>query len=478
MLSDNLLCERFVGYINSRIELGNLEIDRLSNEPDMQKLALMYRDNAQKNLQFFQEECKGNILNAFNALSNEGFLELITTAATHAYLPIYKNSPLAVNAQIETGLIQHIRLFDRSPEGFWLPECGYYPTLEELLKRNNVKWTSLAAHSLLLSEDKPQRGNYAPVKCPNGLWCFARDNNLTSLVWSATDGYPADPCYREFYRDIGYDLDINYVRPFIHEPDVRVFTGFKYWAVTGKTAQKVPYSPEVAAEKTKEHAEDFLKNVRNRTLSLEASLDCDPVYTLSFDAELFGHWWFEGVMWLEHVITSTAKQKDIELITPSVYIAEGNPVQTMTPAFSSWGEGGCSQVWVDTASNSTFVKHTIKSIERMSEIAVKFPNQKSLKQRFLNQAARETLLLMSSDWPFIMHNHTSEEYAKKRLTGHIQNLNLVYDNMTKNAVNTEWLVKAEKRNNIFPQIDYNMFNPEHLKKDSPVFTTDFTSEQK
>jgi 1,4-alpha-glucan branching enzyme len=94
----------------------------------------------------------------------------------------------------------------------------------------------------------------------------------------------------------------------------------------------------------------------------------------------------------------------------------------------------------------------------MEELAKRFPGQSSLKQRFLNQAAREVLLAMASDWPFIIHNGTSVGYAEKRLRDHLCNFNVVYENMCKNAVNTEWLIKAEKRDIVFPDIDYNLFN--------------------
>ena len=148
-------------------------------------------------------------------------------------------------------------------------------------------------------------------------------------------------------------------------------------------------------------------------------------------------------------------------------------MQTLRPALSSWGVGGYSSVWVDGSTNAKYYRHIFKAIERMTELAERFPAQKSLKQRFLNQAARETLLLMASDWPFIIHNQTNAEYAVKRLEGHIQNLNLVYDNMCKNAVNTEWLVKAEKRDNLFKNLDYNIMNGSHLEEPSPIYTAEF-----
>ena len=474
MLDDPLLRERFLNYMNEHLELGQKEMERLSNDPHKLRLANMYLEGLSKNLAFYSGKCSNDILSAFNQLSSEGYLELITTTATHAFLPAYKDYPIAVNAQVETGMIEHLRTFERMSEGFWLPECGYYPGLEDILARHNIKWISLSSQAFFLSQDEPKTGCYAPVKCPNGLYCFARDYNLTSLIWSSTEGYPCDADYREFYRDIGYDLPLDYIRPYIHEPDVRVFTGFKYWAITGKTSDKVVYDPDKAAMKVDAHSSNFLYHIKSVGDLVGPSLPNDPIYTLSFDAELFGHWWFEGVKFLEAVIRKVALDDSMVLTTPGQCIKLGEEVQTLRPAYSTWGDGGYSQVWVDSSSNAWAYRHAFKSLERMTELAERFPDQKSLKQRSLSQAARETLLLMASDWPFIIHNHSSEEYARKRLTGHIQNLNLVYENMCRNAVNTEWLVKAERRDNLFPWLDYNVFNSRHLAEPSLIFTTDYS----
>ncbi len=476
MLSDELLNERFMTYLDTHIELGDKEVERLKDDDAKRALASHYRDELVANKTFYVDECQGMILNAFNQLSNAGLLELTTTAATHAYLPAYKDYPLAVNAQIETGVLEHNRFFDRMSDGFWLPECGYYPGLENLLKRHNISWVTLSGQAIALSPDKPQRGAYSPIKCPNGLYCFVRDENLSSLVWSSSEGYPTDSNYRDFYRDIGFDLPMDYIHHYVHEPDVRSFTGFKYYAVTGKTADKKVYDLKTADEIVQMNAKNFLYNVRKRTMNLQDVLDMDPVYTVSFDAELFGHWWYEGVKWLDAVVRFAAEDDEMDLICPADFIKEGTEVQTLRPATSSWGELGYNSVWVDSSTNAWLYRHTFKAIERMTELAERFPDQKSLKQRFLNQAARETLLLMASDWPFIIHNRTSAEYALKRIKGHIENLNLVYDNMCKNAVNTEWLVKAEKRNNLFKHLDYNIMNSAHMDEPSPIFTTDFTQE--
>lgn len=466
MLTDKVLQERFLEYLKLHIELGEKEYDRLRDGGDPKNLQTLelYRANLAQNLDDFENLYKRNILEGFKQLSELGYLELITTSATHAYLPAYQSLPVGVNAQIETGVMSHAYNFASQPAGFWLPECGYYPGLEKYLKKASINWMHLSAQSLLLANPMVRRGNFAPIRCPNGVYGFARDYALTSLVWSNINGYPCDPDYREFYRDIGYDLPMDYIGPYIHEPEIRVFTGFKYYAITGRTDRKRLYDPARAQRKALLHARNFVFNVRQKGLRLEHIIDTDPVYTVSFDCELFGHWWYEGVAWLENVIRECSMSDDVTLVTPSWYMENSGVVpETMEPAFSSWGEGGFSNVWVDNGSNAWLYRHTYQALKNMEELSVRFPNQTSLKQRFLNQAARETLLLMASDWPYMIHNKAAASFAEQTLTDHIKNVNLVYNYMCKNAVNTEWLVKAEKRNNIFKYIDYNIFNPGHLE---------------
>lgn len=458
MLSDPILQGRFTDYLHLHQELGEKEIERCkSNEGECLNLAVTYLNQINQNLQEYFELYQCNILSGFRDLEETGHIDLITTAATHAYLPLYKEYPSAINAQIELAVQSHINHFKKRPKGFWLPECGYFPGLEEYLQKEELAYCQLSAQALVLSEEKVKRGNYAPVSCPNGVFGFARDFHLTNLVWSNFEGYPTDPDYREFYRDIGYDLPMEYIKPYIHSPEVRVFTGFKYYAITGKGNDKRYYNPQAAIRKVEEHADNFLYSVRRKGKDIGPLLDRDPFYTLAFDAELFGHWWFEGIDWLESVLRKAARTEDITFETQLDYLARYPESQVMQPSASSWGEGGYANVWADGA-NVWIYRHIHKAIERMEELSVRFPDQNSLKQRFLNQAAREILLAMASDWPFIIHSGTSVSYAERRLREHLGNFNLVYENMCKNAVNTEWLVKSEKRNLVFPDIDYNMFN--------------------
>ncbi|MGM0432617.1 MAG: glycoside hydrolase family 57 protein [Spirochaetota bacterium] len=458
MLADKLLQNRYKDHLQRLIELGQKELERTKDIPREHELAAFYLQRYQQNYDDFTNVYRDNLLQGFRSLEESGHVVILTTAATHAFLPLYKETPEAVQAQVELALMSHVAHFRKKPRGFWLPECGYYPGLEKVLKYNNIDYFYGATHSINLAKEKAERGVFAPAACPNGVHVFARDFGLSQLVWSADHGYPVDGSYRDFYRDIGYDLDIEYVRPYIHEPDVRVFTGYKYWAITDiQTDNKQYYDREKALERVQEHAGNFIYNIKKKAERLEGVLDREPHFSLPFDAELFGHWWFEGIEWLEAVLRGISEDPDIELMQEEEYLDKHPKNQEIHPSLSSWGSEGYASVFLD-GSNDWIYRHVHRAIDRMIELVKRFPDQTSLKERFLQHAVREVLLAMASDWPFIISNGTSVVYAERRMKEHIYNFNLVYENMCRNSVDTEWLTRTEKRTNIFPDIDYRVFS--------------------
>ena len=465
MLSDELLQDRYIRHLELLIELGEKEIIRTQNSPEFHPLAKMYKEFFEKNLKEFTELYHKNILWGFKNLEKEGYLEIITTSATHAFLPLYQAYPEALEAQIQTAVLDHSRKFGKKPQGFWLPEFGYYPGIEEVLRKNNIEYFFTAAHGILFANQKTPYGVYAPLTLPNGLHAFGRDYPTSDAVWSADRGYPSDGDYREFYRDVGYDESLEYVRPYIHEPEVRVCTGYKYYAITGSTDKKRPYDPEKANAKVKEHAENFVYNRKKQLKKFEGLMDRPPYIIAPFDAELFGHWWFEGIQWLEQVIRQVHKCESISLKTAQDYQKKYKAAQHGRPSFSSWGNEGYADVWLD-GKNDWIYRHIHKAIERMSELVARYPDVNGLKHRTLNQAAREVMLAMASDWPFIMKTGTTVPYAERRVKEHLYNFNYIYERLCRNTVDTEWLTSIEKKNNLFPDIDYKIFSKnsphEHL----------------
>lgn len=457
MMGDDLLKERTMRYLTEHQELGEKEVERTKREqPEFAEMAQYYLSRYQQDIADY-EAYDRNLVGAFRRLEDRGVIQIITSSATHCYLPIYQEYPSAIRAQINMGLQTHYDNFGRISRGFWLPECGYFPGLEKYFEHKGVQWFQTAAESVLLSPDKITYGTSRPFRCPDGVVAFPRDYELTSLVWDAKTGYPCDKRYREFYRDIGYDLPMDYIGSYVDPSGQRIFTGFKYCAITGSNV-KDAYNLAMGKELASQHAKNFLYIINDKARRFRSLSGVEPFFTLAFDCELFGHWWFEGIEWLEDVLRAAASDPDgTDICTPTDFLFTRPELQTARPAFSSWGKGGFSSTWVNGATSAIY-PHIFEAIQRMGELAERFPEQTSLKQRFLNQAAREVLLAMASDWPFIIYNKTDATYAEKRVYGHLKNFNVVYSNMCKNVVNTEWLVKSERQDAIFPDIDYNIFH--------------------
>ena len=457
MLSDKLLQERYIAYVERLLELADKELSRTSLNSEENKIVMMYKELFIANLDDFKNLYQNNILNGFLAFEKSGNLELITTAATHAFLPCYKEFPSTIKAQIQVAMDSHIHHFGKSCKGVWLPECGYYPGVEDVLKNNDINYFFSSAHAILFSEKKPANGVFAPVNCKNGVSVFARDIVSSKSVWSPEVGYPGDNYYRDFYRDIGYDLPLDYISPYIHENKIRVNTGMKYHRITGKDiSDKKLYDIEAANKRVVEHAENFIYNRKKQVNEVAPKMDIDPIIVSPFDAELFGHWWFEGPKWLEAVFRKVADEDNLELITPSDYLEKEKVPEQIDPVFSSWGNNGFSEVWID-GSNDWIYPLIHGAVEKMQDLIERFPDESSLKERILNQAAREIMLAQSSDWPFIMYMATTQSYAARRVKQHIANFNRIYNNLSRNDMDTEWVTSIEKENNRFPSIDYRIF---------------------
>lgn len=458
MLEDPLLQSRYVRHISRLIELADKEIERTRYEPHFNRLAWMYRQRFERARYVFETRYRRNLLLAFKKFMDIGKLEIMACAATHAFLPLHQLHPPTIRTQINLGVESYARTFGRQPTGCWLPECGYFPGVDEYLRDAGIRYFIVESHGLLFGSPRPRFGTYAPVFCEGtGVAAFARDVESSKQVWSAKEGYPGDFDYREFYRDIGYDLDFDYIRPYIQPTGQRKNTGIKYYRITGATDRKEPYFPEVAREKAAIHAGNFMFNRERQIEHLFATLGRKPVIVAPYDAELFGHWWFEGPEWLNFLIRkSVFDQKVFRLVTPSEYLRENPTNQLLKISMSSWGWKGYNEVWLE-GSNDWIYRHLRKAALRMTELALSFPQADGILKRALNQAARELLLAQSSDWPFIMKTRSMVEYAVRRFKTHILRFTRFYEQIRSNAIDEKWLAFVEGQDNLFPWIDYRTF---------------------
>ncbi len=456
MLSDPLLQGRYVRHITTLIDLAQKEVTRTKNEPAYHSLARMYHEQFTDSLRLFEETYGRDLVKAFKSYQDRGRIEIITSAATHAFLPLIQN-PKAVRAQVLVGVQEHMRHLGSAPRGIWLPECGYYENLDQILQEAGIRYFFTDSQGLLHASPRPKFGTYAPISCPSGIVAYGRDTESSKQVWSSVEGYPGDFDYRDFYRDVGFDLDYDYVRPYLHEDGARVTLGIKYYRITGTTDRKEPYDRSRAVAKAELHAEDFLVSREQQVQRFSDMFsDRKPVIVAPYDAELFGHWWYEGPDWLDFVIRKAVRRGTIRLITPSTYLAACPSLQKARPAAGSWGEQGFAEVWLDS-SNDWIYRHLHKAADRMEELAAAFPRAEGLLRRALNQAARELLLAQSSDWAFMIKTGSHAEYATRRTREHVLRFTRLYDEIKANRIDEAWLRDLEYRDNLFPDLDYGVY---------------------
>lgn len=471
MLRDPLLGERYLRYINRAIVLAGREVDRTQRDGGRaEETARFYLDRFRESRRQYLDRWRCDLVGAFRGFQDAGYLEIITCGATHGLLPLMENVPQAVRAQILIARDEYRACFGRDPAGIWLPECAYISGIGHILQEANIRWFILDAHGLMYGQPRPQRAIYAPCYTPAGPAAFSRDRESSRQVWSAQYGYPGDPAYRDFYKDIGFDLPLDQLDPVIGAEGPRKFTGFKYHRITGRTEDKDLYHRVWAMSAAEANASHFMGERRAQIENLRWALDIDPIVVTPFDAELFGHWWFEGPEFLELFLRKAAcDQQTFQLTTPGRYLA-GHPTQQMVaPSASSWGQNGYWEVWLHP-SNSWIYPHLQTAARRMVEAAqaelkhegflsrVPEPmRDEAILERLLKQMARELLLAQSSDWAFLMKTGTASHYATKRTRDHVLRFTHLYEQWRDGALDLSFLENCEWRDNLFPDVNWRYY---------------------
>jgi len=458
MLLDPLLQDRYLRHLEGLIELAEKEVHRTHWERSFNELATSYLQRF-KSIREFYLGCHRNLIAVFRKLQEAGRLEIITSAATHAVLPLLTQHPPSVRAQVLVARDHYRTCFGREPRGFWLPECAYSEGLENVLREANLRWFITETHGILHAHPRPRYGMFAPILASNGVAAFGRDLDSAKQVWSRQEGYPGDPRYRDFYRDIGFDLEVDYLKAYLPAGERRSFTGIKYYRITGGARSKAVYDRKAALQTADEHANHFLAARMSQIERLAEILDRPPIVICPYDAELFGHWWYEGPEFLNYFVRKACyDQKTFHLITPEDYLERHPSIQVATPAASSWGEGGYWDVWLNEK-NQWIHPHLDIAQQRMTELAQTFSAPDALQQRALGQAARELLLAQSSDWPFILRTGTSPDYARKRVTDHLLRFTALYEQLNNSAVDEASLSTLENSDNIFPDVNFRYWAP-------------------
>ncbi|QPJ63925.1 MAG: DUF1957 domain-containing protein [Candidatus Nitrohelix vancouverensis] len=457
MLDDPLLQGRYRRYLDRAIELSCKELDRTRDQTEFFRVASMYHSRLEHARELFADTRSYRLIDAFRQLKDAGGVELITCAGAHGFLPFMTSTPSSIRAQVQSATRLFEDLFGSPPPGMWLPECAYVPGIENFLKEAGIRYFILESHGVLNAVPRPAHGAFAPIYCPNGVAAFPRDAESSRQVWSSKEGYPGDYFYREFYRDIGFDLDYDYIKPYLSATGDRKMTGFKYHRITGPGDHKEAYQPEIARQRAADHAGNFMFNRERQVEYLAEQMGRPPIITAPYDAELFGHWWFEGPQWLDFLVRKTAyDQQSYQLISPAKYLDAFPKQQSAQAAASSWGADGNFAYWINET-NDWIYPHLHKAAERMTQLARSYPQAEGLQGRALNQAARELILAQSSDWPFIMTAKTSVQFAEAQIKIHLNRFTRLYHQIIDNALEDAWIKELESVDTLFPHIDYRLY---------------------
>ncbi len=378
-LGDAGILGRFEQYLTEKRRAAGHDRARFAfqHAAELERLAAWYEDWYGRSLDGFRNRYCRELPAAFRALQDAGAIEVLTSAATHAYLPLLERRS-ALYAQLATGVASYRRVFGRPPRGVWLPECGYRPGVERLVGQNGLDYFFTDGHVLGgTGPDQAIVGPYPGVVAPRFVataqprpavsgrsvfepyWVgrsrvavFAREQATGRQVWSATEGYPGDFAYREFHK----------------RDDV---SGLQYWRISdgaGDLAAKRPYQPAAAAARAAEHAAHFVGLLEHRLAAARRNGDVPPVLVAAYDTELFGHWWFEGITWLGLVLRQLAEQDRIEPLTATEALAASPPTEPIDLPESSWGAGGGHATWLNE--ETAWLWPQVHEVERRLEALV------------------------------------------------------------------------------------------------------------
>ncbi|MGH2378207.1 MAG: 1,4-alpha-glucan branching protein domain-containing protein [Candidatus Limnocylindria bacterium] len=426
-LADRDVIHRSVEYIDDQIRRA--ETDRTDGGGRRGELASFYASLYRSLGSAYVVRFERDLVGAFADLARTGHVELLTSAATHGYLPLLDES--SVHLQLDTGRRASRRLLGIEPTGIWLPECAYRPGLERLLEEHGfthfftdaelVLGRAVRAGRMRRSARERYRSGAslaatAAVELPaarvggpdvfrpylvagSDVAAIVRHPEVSGQVWSAIEGYPGDEHYREFHRK-----------------DVR--SGLRYWRVTDARSglgDKDEYSRERAAESVRSHAEHFVGLVRGELAAQRERTGRDGLLVVTFDTELFGHWWFEGIDWLARVLRQLASGGP-PMTTIAERLAADPPAERVELREGSWGKDTDHSTWLNPRT-AWIWEELDRMWERFADLRAHAAADE-LRQRALRQAARELLLAQSSDWPFLITTDQAADYAGERFRSH------------------------------------------------------------
>ncbi len=430
-LRDAYMEERLGSYLRNKMEHARLEEERLAAMGDgpRGRLAAHYGDFYRGLLADFEGRFRGGMIRVLAEAMDAGVVEVLASAATHAHLPSLGSKACAA-AQIEIGLESYRRCFAREPRGFWLPECSYTPDLDEVLAGFSpplsyvvLDFTAAGEAPTGAATREPRRLGSTP------LVALLRDELAHDLVWTM-QGYPSGEDYREFAKR---DYEGH---------------GFQYWRISAQGTpldEKDIYRPDRAAARARRDAEDFVARLTLRAdEGAAAGGGGGPSLVLAaYDTELMGHWWCEGPLWLREVLSLLGGRARL----PG-HVCDGSRAQDLeaiSPRMTAWNAGGNFSTWVNE--NTAQIWRETHDAEDAFLRRMRNP---AAGGRAAAQAARELLLMESSDWTFMIGRDSAAAYARERFSTHLRRFAQAVEMAEGGPDGGEALALLEDSDNLFP----------------------------
>lgn len=431
-----------LAFLERLIKKSALEVERTGREePHFTAAALMHLGRFRRCKELFLAY-NGDLVKGFRRIQDLGHLELSTCVGTHPMLPLWATQPQAIRGHCRAAAQAHEESFGRPAQGVWLPECAYTPGIEGYLEESGFRYTFGEAHCITRGDSHAEFGVNAPVYARNSRLCiFPRDPETGKQVWSGDEGYPGDADYLEFHIRGG---------------------PFKYNRITDRRSgfDKQPYNPEWADGKAASHAGHFMECRNARFAFLRSTMWKKPLIVAPYDAELFGHHWYEGPKFLYYLFKKLHyDQNRTELTTPSAYLAANPTLQDVYCNVSSWGHEGTFVKWM-YGDTSWMYRHGHEAAETLSGL-VKEGIHSDLERRVLAQAARQLMVATSSDLPFVISNGHFVDRMKEQFCGNLRgfyDLCEEYRRLRAGAeIDLPRLRSLELENNLIPALDPKWF---------------------
>ncbi len=459
MMRDPLLQERSEAQLDCSLHLALTEIER-GTDPEKRPLAQWYADHYHRLHTYFCELWKYDLVAALNDLRQSGHVEIPASAATHALLPLFLKAPDVLRAQINIACSFYQECFGEKPELFWLPDFAYSPSLEPFLTEAGIKHLILDEHALTYSNQVPLEGIYHPAQSPGNTRLSFRDVESSQEILKIEAGLLHDTRYRQAYKMSGDETPVNGLKIHLEARQSNQIAALKIHCMDSDDL----YDPGQGQKAAQEHAIRFLKSRRKQIFKLKNKGIQNPSIVTVYEAELFGHWRFEGIPFLEEVLRQFAVQDDMTLVSLSE-ASQTTALNTVNPIPSSWGEGDYFENWL-SQENAWIYPHLQRRAEQLQRIiAALDQNIDGLpdgladhRSRCVSQMTRELLLAQSSDWASFMRQPATQAYATHRFEKHLENFDQLASIYSSNIESdTTRLLAIEQQNPLFPNLEWKIF---------------------